>query len=125
MAKAEMLVKELKKKTKDDKVQPITIARAADGSHEVKRRSKKCNCCCDAHCRLAFHSRVGQVIGVHLANLDKDDDLDVLEFPYMFEKDLFSVELDESSYDDVDDALESKDPIRKMLVAMETNFGLN
>ena len=113
-------------RTKNDKVDPITIVKAADGSHQVKGISKKCNCCCASHCRLAFHSRSGQVTGIHLAKLEKENDLDVLEFPHVFEKDLFSMEADVSSYDDLESIVEveSNDPIRKTLVAMETNFGL-
>ena len=130
MAKYEKLVQELKTEARKEKVDPVLIVKNADGNYAVKSNAAakpemSCDCCCQAHCKLNFHSKSRKsTIGVNLAKLDVAIEREDIEFPNIFEKDLFDLEDDESMQQQREFNVEFKDAFNEMLLSMETNFSM-
>ena len=126
MAKCEMLVKELRRKAGDSKVEPLKLLKKPNGEYEIKSKqatyckSKKCKCCCVGHCKLIKHCHQGSNrMKVNLSQLMKVEH-EEFEFPHIYEQDL----LEEESFGQAESMsmFDSKDPLYEMMMAMETNF---
>ena len=117
------------KKEAEKKVKPTKLVKDTDGNYKVKDpqavvAKKSCDCCCASHCKLSIHSLNGHLLGVNLAiKAEPGRSNEELEFPHVYEKDLFD---DESDNGPIRSSLtvDRKDEIYEMLTALETDFSL-
>ena len=131
MAKVEQLIQGLQQKDKDSmkKVEPTKLVKDSDGNYKVMEpkvtaATRSCGCCCDSHCAMSVHNLTGHLVGVSMsAKVKPATTMEELEFPHIYEKDLFEDALEDEP---VRSSLvvDKKDEIYDILTAMETNFTL-
>ena len=148
MADVEKMIKTLEKKADgevdndafdDDtvgagkKVKPTKLKRNVDGFYQVQHADsdgadvdRPCGCCCISHCRVNEHKEVrGKLVGVSLVSRVKEDDMtDDLEFPNIYERDLFAESFDDEPMRQFSHVTENYDEIYEMLTSLETKFTL-
>ena len=125
MKLVEDMMKELEKESdvNDQRVEPMRLHRDHDGSYRIIDNAnvsnvRNCDCCCDAHCKMTYHSASGRVSGVTLTALAVMTTT-TKDLAMMYDKELVE-------YDDTkivpECASEVEDDLFAMITALETDF---
>ena len=141
MSEVETLMKTLEEKAEgepsddnhdvDEKtVKPTKLKKDADGTYHVQHAVdvdavKPCGCCCVSHCKMNEHKEVrGKMMYVSLVEKDGAMVDEEVEFPNIYERDLFTGTFD----DDAERSglvVDSQDEIYDILTSLETKFDLD